>query len=125
MGAYTPIFVVAASAYLIALLVVHDALRRPGAIAGEDDVRTLAESVGGDVTRRDRDLQTHRPEINAVLDRNKRETSALALRGTPAFIINGNLIPGGMPLTQATGGDCPHPRGRTAGLNGGRPPWPI
>ena len=100
-------------------------MRSANRIAGEDDIRTLAESAGVDMTRLDRDFQTQRAEIDAVLDRNKRETSALALQGTPAFNINGNLIPGGMPLAQATGGDRPHPRGRTAALNGGRPPWPI
>lgn len=52
------------------------------------------------MTRRDRDFQTHRPEIDAVLARNKSEASALALQGRPAFNINGNLIPGGMPLVQ-------------------------
>ena len=30
----------------------------------------------------------------------RREAAALALQGTPAFIINGNLIPGGMPQAQ-------------------------
>ncbi|MDP3801941.1 DsbA family protein [Brevundimonas sp.] len=80
---------------------VHNAfMRSANRIAGEDDIRTLAESAGVDMTRLDRDLQTHRAEIDAVLDRNKREASALALQGTPAFIINGNLIPGGMPLAQ-------------------------
>ena len=39
-------------------------------------------------------------DIDAVLDRNGREAAALALQGTPAFIINGNLIPGGMPQAQ-------------------------
>ena len=44
-----------------------------------------------------RDMAERRMEIDAVLNRNRREASALALQGTPAFIINGNLIPGGMP----------------------------
>ena len=49
------------------------------------------------MARLNQDLAEHRADIDAVLDRNGREAAALALQGTPAFIINGNLIPGGMP----------------------------
>jgi len=90
-----------AAAYQGKYEAVHNAfMRSADRIASEDDVRALAESASVDMARLERDLQTHRADIDGVLDRNKREASALALQGTPAFIINGNLIPGGMPLAE-------------------------
>lgn len=64
------------------------------------EARRIAQGAGLDMARLDRDLSTHREAIDAVIQRNTREASALALNGTPAFIINGNLIPGGMPQAQ-------------------------
>lgn len=77
---------------------VHNAfMQSPSRIASDADIRRLAEGAGADMARLDRDLTERRMEIDAVLTRNGREARALALQGTPAFIINGNLIPGGMP----------------------------
>lgn len=77
---------------------VHNAfMQSPSRIASDADIRRLAEGAGVDMARLDLDLAERRMEIDAVLNRNRREAAALALQGTPAFIINGNLIPGGMP----------------------------
>ncbi|WP_298745851.1 DsbA family protein [uncultured Brevundimonas sp.] len=79
----------------------HNAfMRSTDRIAGDAEIRPLAAAAGIDMARLDRDLEAHGAEIDAVLERNHREAAALALQGTPAFIINGNLIPGGMPLAQ-------------------------
>ena len=80
---------------------VHKAfMGAKGRIETDQQARSLARAAGVDMNQLDRDLATHREEIDAVILRNTREASALALSGTPAFIINGNLIPGGMPQAQ-------------------------
>ena len=80
---------------------VHNAfMLSPSRIADQADITRLVQSAGVDMARLNQDLADHRADIDAVLDRNGREAAALALQGTPAFIINGNLIPGGMPQAQ-------------------------
>lgn len=77
---------------------VHNAfMQSPSRIASDADIRRLAESAGVDMGRLERDLNERGMEIEAVLNRNRREAAALALQGTPAFVINGHRIPGGMP----------------------------
>ena len=80
---------------------VHNAfMLSPSRIGDQADITRLVQSAGVDMARLNQDLADHRADIDAVLDRNGREAAALALQGTPAFIINGNLIPGGMPQAQ-------------------------
>ena len=77
---------------------VHNGfMQSPGRITSDADIQRLAQQAGVDMTRLERDLSEHRTAIDAVLSRNGREARALALQGTPAFVINGRLIPGGMP----------------------------
>ena len=80
---------------------IHTAfMATPGRIQSEEEARRLAQAAGIDMAQLDRDLTTHRAAIDAVILRNRREAAALALNGTPAFVINGNLIPGGMSQQQ-------------------------
>jgi protein-disulfide isomerase len=80
---------------------VHNAfMLSPSRIGDQADITRLAQSAGVNMARLTQDLADHGAEIDAVLERNNREAAALALQGTPAFIINGNLIPGGMPQAQ-------------------------
>ena len=80
---------------------VHNAfMLSPSRIGDQAYITRLVQSAGVDMARLDQDLADHRTDIDAVLERNNREAAALALQGTPAFIINGNLIPGGMPQAQ-------------------------
>ncbi|WP_292229109.1 DsbA family protein [Brevundimonas sp.] len=80
---------------------IHTAfMATPGRIQSEQEARRLAQAAGIDMAQLDRDLTTHRAAIDAVILRNRREAAALALNGTPAFVINGNLIPGGMSQQQ-------------------------
>ena len=80
---------------------VHSAfMSAPDRIQTNQKARQLATEAGVDMEQLDRDLAAHREEIDAVLLLNSREAAALALNGTPAFVINGNLIPGGMPQAQ-------------------------
>ncbi len=69
----------------------HDALmamERPDRNAA----RQLAERLGVDMTRFDRDLAD--PALQAALDRNRRQAEALDIDGTPAFVIGSTLLPG-------------------------------
>ena len=80
---------------------VHNAfMGSPTPIAGEADVQRLARSAGVDMIRLERDLTTHAADIDVVLRRVSAEASAMALRGTPAFNINGQMIPGALPPGQ-------------------------
>ena len=90
-----------AAAYQGKYEAVHNAfMLSPSRIGDQADITRLVQSAGVDMARLNQDLAEHRADIDAVLDRNGREAAALALQGTPAFIINGNLIPGGMPQAQ-------------------------
>lgn len=80
---------------------VHNAfMGSPTPITGEADVQRLAQSAGVDMARLGRDMTEHAADIDAVLQRVSAEASAMALRGTPAFSINGQLIPGALPPGQ-------------------------
>lgn len=57
-----------------------------------DDVRQLAANVGIDVARLEKDMQD--PAIVETINRNYALADALGIRGTPAFIIGDQLIPG-------------------------------
>lgn len=80
---------------------VHNAfMGSPTPITGEADVQRLAQSAGADLARLERDMTEHAADIDAVLQRVSAEASAMALRGTPAFSINGQMIPGALPPGQ-------------------------
>ena len=57
-----------------------------------DDVRQLAAKVGVDVARLEQDMQD--PAIVETINRNYALAEALGIRGTPAFVIGDQLIPG-------------------------------
>ncbi len=73
-------------------LAYHTALMRVRGNLSEAAVLAVAKSVGLDVARLKNDM--HAPEIAAILERNFRLASALAIRGTPAFVIGDRLVPG-------------------------------
>lgn len=79
---------------------VHYAfMQSPTRISSDADVRRLARAAGADLARIDHALAEHGDEIDAILSRNGREAAALALQGTPAFVVNGYLIPGALSQT--------------------------
>ena len=73
---------------------------RSAPISGEADVERLARSAGVDMARLEQDMTAHAEDIDAVLERVSAEATAMALRGTPAFSINGQMIPGALPPGQ-------------------------
>jgi len=58
----------------------------------DDDVRLLAGKVGLDVARLEQDMQD--PAIAETINRNYALAEALGIKGTPAFIIGNELVPG-------------------------------
>jgi protein-disulfide isomerase len=70
----------------------HNALMGLKGQMGEEVVLKTAGSVGLDVERLKKDMAA--PDIEAQLKRNYDLARALEIRGTPAFVIGGALIPG-------------------------------
>ena len=63
-----------------------------------DAVLRVAERVGLDVARLKADMEA--AEIQAALDRNLELAAALGIRGTPAFVIGEQMIPGAIDMTE-------------------------
>lgn len=74
----------------------HDALMTHHSRLDDDTVMRIAASVGLDVERLARDMEA--PEIDALIARNHELAQVLGIRGTPAFVIGDNLIPGAVEL---------------------------
>jgi protein-disulfide isomerase len=70
----------------------HNALLTSKGQINEDVLMKTAASVGLDVDRLKEDMKS--PEIEAALKRNYSLAQALDIRGTPAFVIGTELIPG-------------------------------
>jgi len=62
----------------------------------KEDVRRVLMAAGFDVRRLDVDIQSHAKEYSDVLARNRRETAALGLQGTPGLIVGTQLVLGGV-----------------------------
>ncbi|MDT7953298.1 MAG: DsbA family protein [Acetobacteraceae bacterium] len=75
---------------------VHDAFFE--ATGGLDDtkVRGAAEKAGMDMARLDHDLSTRSAKLDAMLGRVSVQARALALQGTPGFVIGSYLVPGAL-----------------------------
>lgn len=81
----------------------HDALMRTPGKVTDRTIRAAADKAGVDWARLQADLEAHKAEIDALLDRNARQAAELGLQGTPAFLVGNYLIPGGMDLTALRG----------------------
>lgn len=68
-----------------------------GKVTG-DDVHRIAAKVGIDVARLERDMQD--PAIVDEINRNHALAEALGIRGTPAFIIGDELVPGAISAAE-------------------------
>lgn len=77
--------------------VAHEALIASRMDLGSREaVRTVLRTAGFDVQKLDADIQSHAHEYSDVLARNRRETAALGLRGTPGLIVGNQLVLGGI-----------------------------
>jgi predicted DsbA family dithiol-disulfide isomerase len=60
----------------------------------EGRVLQVAERLGLDVEKLKKDMAA--PEVQSVIDRNMKLAEALGIQGTPAFLIDEQLFPGGL-----------------------------
>ena len=75
----------------------HDALissRKD--LDSKEDVQAVLRAAGFDMRKLDADIQSHGKEYSEVLARNRRETAALGLQGTPGLIVGNQLVLGGI-----------------------------
>lgn len=96
-----PSSVVAAHAALAARLqgkyeAFHNAMMAAKGQISDDVVYRVAGSVGLDVERLKRDMES--PEIDQAVKANLALADALDIRGTPGFIIGNHIIPGAVDL---------------------------
>jgi protein-disulfide isomerase len=70
----------------------HDALMANTAKLDSDLIFKIAASVGIDVTQLQKDMDD--PKIKDVIDRNLALAQELGVRGTPAFVIGKQFVPG-------------------------------
>jgi protein-disulfide isomerase len=54
----------------------------------------MLRAAGFDVQKLDADIQSHAKEYSDVLARNRQETVALGVRGTPGLIVGSQLVLG-------------------------------
>jgi protein-disulfide isomerase len=74
----------------------HDKLFANQKRLESDDLRRYAQELGMDLARFDRDRQD--PELKAKVQEDMAEATALGVRSTPTFFINGRLVSGAMPF---------------------------
>ncbi|HEX2113579.1 MAG TPA: DsbA family protein [Alphaproteobacteria bacterium] len=96
-----PDSVIAARAALAAnaqgkYMAMHSALLRHRGSYDEATVLRIATEAGLDAARLKADMA--KPEIEAMIDRNRSLARALSLTGTPAFIIGDKVVPGAADL---------------------------
>ena len=72
-------------------------MREPGNMSPEH-LRAIAEKVGVDAAQMERDMKSE--EINTALRSNFALAEELSIRGTPAFVIGGTLVPGAVDLKE-------------------------
>lgn len=73
-------------------LAFHDALMEFNGKLDRDRIMEIAGSVGLDVARLQKDMDD--PKLKQIIDRNMALASALGVRGTPAFVIGNQFVPG-------------------------------
>ncbi|MDP3693061.1 DsbA family protein [Bradyrhizobium sp.] len=72
----------------------HAALIGASTKLSESVVQKLLAEAGVDVDRATSDMETRKPEIEALLVRNNEQAEAFGFQGTPAFIIGTFRVPG-------------------------------
>jgi protein-disulfide isomerase len=73
-------------------LAFHDALMEYNGKIDRDKIMEIAGSVGLDVAKLQKDMED--PKLKQIIDRNLALASALGVRGTPAFVIGNQFVPG-------------------------------
>jgi protein-disulfide isomerase len=73
-------------------LAFHNALMEYNGKIDRDKIMEIAGSVGLDVAKLQKDMED--PKLKQIIDRNLALASALGVRGTPAFVIGNQFVPG-------------------------------
>jgi len=71
---------------------LHNALMEFGGKLDRDKILEIAVGVGVDRAQLEKDMED--PKIKALIERNLSLASALGVRGTPAFVIGKQFVPG-------------------------------
>ena len=81
-------------------LAFHQALMDTGGPLTDDALMNVAHSVGLDVDRLKRDMET--PRVLNILGNNRRLAAALNIDGTPTLIVGDQIVRGAVPVEQLT-----------------------
>ena len=73
-------------------LAFHDALMESNGKLDRARIMEIAGSVGLDVAKLQKDMDD--PKLKEIIERNMALASALGVRGTPAFVIGNQFVPG-------------------------------
>ncbi|WP_428662544.1 DsbA family protein [Reyranella sp.] len=73
-------------------LALHDALMEFSGKLDRDRIMEIAASVGLDIAKLQKDMDD--PKLKVLIERNMALASALGVRGTPAFVIGNQFVPG-------------------------------
>jgi protein-disulfide isomerase len=73
-------------------LAMHNALMEYAGKLDRDKIMELAGSAGLDVGQLQKDMED--PKLKAIIDRNMELAQALGVRGTPAFVVGKQFVPG-------------------------------
>ena len=73
-------------------LALHNALMEFTGKLDRDKILELAASVGIDRAQLEKDMED--PKLKQIIDRNLALASALGIRGTPAFVVGKQFVPG-------------------------------
>ena len=71
---------------------MHNALMEFGGKLDREKILEIAASVGLDVAQLEKDMED--PKLRQIIDRNMALAGALGVRGTPAFVIGKQFVPG-------------------------------
>jgi len=73
-------------------LAVHNALMEYSGKLDRDRILEIVASTGADMAQLEKDMDD--PKFKELIDRNMALAGALGVRGTPAFVIGGQFVPG-------------------------------
>jgi protein-disulfide isomerase len=75
---------------------LHNALMEFGGKLDREKILEIAASVGLDVAQLEKDMED--PKLRQIIDRNMALAGALGVRGTPAFVIGKQFVPGAVDV---------------------------
>jgi protein-disulfide isomerase len=73
-------------------IALHNALMEYAGKIDRDKIMEIAASVGLDMAKLQRDMDD--PKVKQIIERNMALGSALGVRGTPAFVVGNQFVPG-------------------------------